>query len=394
VVEDTPYAFSLADFAFDDSGDAIAIPLLRIPLPLSSANELKAIIITGLPQAGTLTFDGQPVVLNQEVPADQIGKLVYTPAADANGDSYASFTFKVKDDGGTQNGGADTSVAAYTMWLDVTPVNDAPTAQDKTVSIKEDGLHTFQALDFGFADPNDGGLHTLKAVIITNLPQSGTLTLNGHAVVKDQSIAVSEIGTLVFTPAADAHGTGYASFSFQVQDSGGTATGGTDTSIEHTITLDVTSVNDAPSTQGGHVSLLEDGSRGFQPADFGFSDSDGHGLKAVEILNLPYQGKLTFDGEAVTAGQIIQSADIGKLEFTPDENGNGHYYGSFSFRVQDDGGTADGGSDWSGIGDMRVDVTSVNDAPVSQDGMVFATEVSTPPFAVPPSSWTLNLIEA
>ncbi len=37
-------------------------------------------------------------------------------------------------------------------------------------------------------------------------------------------------GNLVFTPAASTHGAGYASFTFQVQDDGGTANGGVDTS--------------------------------------------------------------------------------------------------------------------------------------------------------------------
>ena len=35
------------------------------------------------------------------------GKLMFTPAANANGAGYASFTFQVQDDGGTANGGVD-----------------------------------------------------------------------------------------------------------------------------------------------------------------------------------------------------------------------------------------------------------------------------------------------
>ena len=31
------------------------------------------------------------------------GKLKYTPVADANGAAYTSFTFQVRDDGGTAN---------------------------------------------------------------------------------------------------------------------------------------------------------------------------------------------------------------------------------------------------------------------------------------------------
>ena len=32
---------------------------------------------------------------------------MFTPAANANGTAYASFTFQVQDDGGTANGGVD-----------------------------------------------------------------------------------------------------------------------------------------------------------------------------------------------------------------------------------------------------------------------------------------------
>ena len=35
------------------------------------------------------------------------GKLKFTPAANANGAGYATFTFQVQDDGGTANGGVD-----------------------------------------------------------------------------------------------------------------------------------------------------------------------------------------------------------------------------------------------------------------------------------------------
>ena len=54
--------------------------------------------------------------------------LTYAPAADANGADYATFTFKVPDDGGTANGGVDLDPSANTLTIDVTSVNDAPAA--------------------------------------------------------------------------------------------------------------------------------------------------------------------------------------------------------------------------------------------------------------------------
>jgi VCBS repeat-containing protein len=54
------------------------------------------------------------------------GTLTYTPAKDANG--RATVTVKATDDGGTANGGVDTS-AAQTFTITVNPVNDAPTVE-------------------------------------------------------------------------------------------------------------------------------------------------------------------------------------------------------------------------------------------------------------------------
>ena len=58
------------------------------------------------------------------------GLLKFVPAANANGTSYASFTFQVQDNGGTANGGVDLDQSANTMTVNVTAVNDAPTISD------------------------------------------------------------------------------------------------------------------------------------------------------------------------------------------------------------------------------------------------------------------------
>ena len=151
----------------------------------------------------------------------------------------------MQDNGGTANSGVDTSVAANTLTINVTAVNDAPTAANSTLTVLEDGSKTFAAADFGFADTLDG--NSLSAVIITTLPVAGTLKLSGVAVTLNQSIAVANLGNLVFTPAANANGASYASIGFKVQDNGGTANSGVDTSVAaNTLTINVTAVNDAP----------------------------------------------------------------------------------------------------------------------------------------------------
>src|SRR5206468_3693896 len=116
-------------------------------------------------------------------------------------------------------GGHDTDATPNTITFDVTSVNDAPAGANNTLTVLEDGSHTFTASEFGFSDAVDGasasGANILQDVIITTLPTNGSLTLNGGAVSAGQAIAAADISGLVFTPAANANGTGYASLTFQ-----------------------------------------------------------------------------------------------------------------------------------------------------------------------------------
>src|SRR5206468_1566306 len=141
------------------------------------------------------------------------------------------------------------------------------------------------------------------------------------------------------------------SFTFQVQDNGGTTNGGVDLDASpNTMTVDVTSVNDAPAGTNKTVTTLEDTGYVFTTADFGFtdpSDAPANALLAVKVSTLPAAGNLTLNGVAVTSGQFVSAANItgGLLVFTPAANANGAGYANFTFQVQDDGGTANGGAD-------------------------------------------------
>ena len=103
--EDTAYTFGAADFNFDDTdtGDALA-----------------SVTVVTLLAAGALELDGTAVTTGQSVPAADIGKLVFTPVANGNGDAYARFTFRVHD-------GTDESAASYVMTVNVTAMNDPAT---------------------------------------------------------------------------------------------------------------------------------------------------------------------------------------------------------------------------------------------------------------------------
>jgi hypothetical protein len=370
-LEDNSYTFTATDFGFTDPND-------------SPANTLLAVKITTLPAAGSLTDNNVAVSAGQFIPVADIngGKLKFAPAADASGSPYASFTFQVQDNGGTTNGGVDLDQSPNTMTINVTAVNDAPAGADKTVTILEDNSYTFAAGDFGFTDPNDTPANTLLAVKITTLPASGSLTDNNVAVSAGQFIPVADItgGKLVFTPASNGNGSPYTSFTFQVQDDGGTTNSGVDLDQSpNTMTVNVTAVNDAPAGADKTVTILEDNSYTFVAGDFGFTDPNdtpANNLLAVKITTLPAAGSLTDNNVAVSAGQFIPVADItgGKLKFTPAADGTGSPYASFTFQVQDDGGTTNSGVDLDqSPNTMTINVTAVNDAPAGTDKTVTTT---------------------
>ena len=222
--EDTAHSFTAAEFTFADvDGDA-----------------LHSLRIDTLPATGTLTLDGAAVTAGDVIPAAGIANLVYTPAANATGD--VSFTFSLSD--GTAFG------ATATATVSVTAVNDAPTSSGLTVTTKEDTAHSFTAAEFTFADVDGDALHSLR---IDTLPATGTLTLDGAAVSAGQVIPAAGIGTLVYTPAANA--TGDVNFTFSLSDdSNGTAFGATATA-----TVSIGAVNDPPIANAGADQTVAEG---------------------------------------------------------------------------------------------------------------------------------------
>ena len=116
--------------------------------------------------------------------------------------------------------------------------NTAPTADDNTVTTGEDRAYAFTADDFGFDDADAGA--TLASVTIVTPPGLGTLALDGTAVLADDVVTEAQIDAdmLTFTPARDAHGAPYTTFTFKVND------GTVDSASAYTMTIDVT---DAPA---------------------------------------------------------------------------------------------------------------------------------------------------
>ena len=130
------------------------------------------------------------------------------------------------------------NILALSPVFQVATTNNAPTAAHNTVTTVVDRPYTFEADDFGFVDTDTGD--TLASVKIVTLPAVGTLAFDGTPVMQNDVVIWDDIedDKLTFTPVAGASGTGYATFTFKVND------GTVDSASAYTMTIDVT---DAPA---------------------------------------------------------------------------------------------------------------------------------------------------
>src|SRR5438477_152603 len=97
------------------------------------------------------------------------GKLTFDPAADAHGSPYATFTFQVRDDCGTANGGVAVAPISYSLMIHRPPRSTLFPYTTLFRSTNEDITYTFDTADFGFTDPHDSPANLLDAVKVTTL---------------------------------------------------------------------------------------------------------------------------------------------------------------------------------------------------------------------------------
>jgi hypothetical protein len=278
---------------------------------------------------------------------DNSGTLTYTLNADTFG--TATVRVRAKDNGGTANGGQDTS-PAQTFTITVTPVNDAPSfASGGNVTVLEESGAYSQAWATAISP---GGPEESGQTVAFHV------TGNTNAALFSAGPAVAGDGTLTFTPAANAFGS--ADITVTLSDNGGTANGGVDASAPQTFTITLTQVNDAPSfTSGGNVTVLEDSGASSQAWATGISPGPNEGGQTVAFHVTGNTNAALFSvGPAVSP--------TGVLGFTLADKTTGS--ATITVDLQDDGGTANGGVDTSGTQTFTVTVTPVNDAPSFTSG--------------------------
>jgi Bacterial Ig domain len=321
--------------------------------------------------------------------ADASTYVRFVPNTDWNGTVSSGITFKAWDQtSGTAGSSADTtsgsggttafSAATVSSGITVTSVNDAPHGADKTVTTLEDTPYVFTTADFGFADPHDSPANALLSVTITTMPGAGGLTDNGVAVTAGQQVSVADIagGRLRFAPAADANGTGYASFTFQVRDGGGTANGGVDLDpIARSMTIDVTAVNDAPGIVAP-AALTVVGNTATPLTGISFTDVDSAAGNVSATFAVP-RGQLgaSSGGGVTIAGSATSLTLTGTVaNVNAFISGGGLSYTTANFdpnpvsltvTINDQGNTGSGGPLSSGPLAVVLNVNVINQPPVN-----------------------------
>ncbi len=336
------------------------------------ADALNQIEITNAPAFGTLWVDTNGDGLPDEgaltsgavVSATDInsGLLKFVPVEDKNGTPYTSFQFKVHD-------GTVYSNAAYTMTIDVTPINSEPffTVGPNQVINEDAGAQIVNnwATGISAGAPDETG--QLLNFVITN---------NTNPLLFAVPPAVSPTGELTYTPAANASGT--ASIDIYLHDNGGTTNGGDDTSPTQTFTITINPVNDPPTAADNTIFCYENTFRTFLPGMFSYSDNELNPFSQLEITTTVGLGTLWLDtdGDGVidpletilSGGSVVSIANLnaGFLKFRPveHENSDPAVYTSFTFRVHD-------GTDYSVLPayTMELVVRDVNSQPAFNCGV-------------------------
>ena len=232
--------------------ESVTVPISGGEVELVFDEDLDETVVgTLLVNVFSLTVAGQAVTIrDQEIRATVLALYMQTGTIKQGQTVVLSYTDPTAgDDTVALQDSAGNDVASFTTGMsgvpavtnDSTVVNTAPTAANKTVTTAEDRAYTFTADDFGFMDADTGD--TLASVKIVTVPALGTLTFDrtGTAVTANDVVTKAQIdgdNMLTFTPARDAHGAPYTTFTFKVND------GTVDSADAYTMTIDVT---DAPA---------------------------------------------------------------------------------------------------------------------------------------------------
>jgi len=183
------------------------------------------------------------------------------------------------------------------------------------------------------------------------------------------------IGTLTYTPAANANGT--ATITIALMDNGG----GTDTSPSQTFVITVTEVNDAPdAVDDALTSVAEDSSMRTIPiASLLANDTKGPANESGQTL--------TLTGVSNPVGGTV-SNDATNVYFTPAADFNG--VASFQYTITDNGTTNGAPDPKSDTATVSFTIWEVNDAPTAVNDTLSSVAEDSGPRTIPFATLTAN----
>jgi VCBS repeat-containing protein len=278
-----------------------------------------------------LTISGSPVAITNTFAAT--GGVHYLPAADWHGSLRLVAT--VEDHGNTDyRTNAPSLSHTVTVTINVTAVNDPPSALPQTAETLED-----QAADITLTG-NDGDPEVVQVLTfkLVDEPTYGTLTGFNSAT-----------GAVTYTPGADFNGTD--TFTFTVTDDHRAGSPSSLTSTPATVTINVIPVNKPPVANPQEVETLED-----QPATIVLTGEDSD-PEVEQVLTFT----ITTPPQHGTLGPVDPAT--GAVVYTPDPDFNGT--DSFAFTVTDDASAGQPANLTSEPATVLITVIPVNKPPVA-----------------------------
>ncbi|MGR7921644.1 DUF4347 domain-containing protein [Zobellella denitrificans] len=390
--EDPGGSVALGDIVVTDpdGGDSITATL-------SLSNPAAGALTTGTFGSATSTYNGGTGVWTVTGSVSDVNAALAAVAFNptANWDQDVTITTRVRD-------AANTGPADGTITLDVTPVNDAPTATNLTQSkAATEGGGAVALDDIVVTDVDTGD--TITATLTLSDPAAGTLstgtfgsatsTYNAGTGVWTVTSSVADVNAalaaVALTPSADNDQN--FTITTRIRDAAGTGP------ADGAISVTVTPVNDAPvvTTSGGSNAFTENGSATVIDAGLTLSDVDNITFASATVAitgNFASgQDLLAFTNDGSTMGNISASyntatgvltltsagasatlaewqAALRSVTYSNSSDAPSTANRTISFTVND--GDAD-----SDAATKQVSVTAVNDAPVvTAPGSIGVTE--------------------
>ncbi|KAF2517139.1 Ig-like domain-containing protein [Flavobacterium foetidum] len=300
-VNDAPVALNDSNYTVAEGGTLnISAPGVLGNDTDAEGDALTAIVVTN-PSHGTLTLNAD-------------GSFTYVH--DGSETLSDSFTYKAND------GSLNSNIA--TVSITVTPVNDAPVANNDTNTVipSTAGATAINALS---GTDVDG---TIVSYTVRTLPLHGVLALNGTVITSNQLLTPTEAANLTYQPSGSFNGND--SFTFIVTDDLGAD------SAPAVITIPVG--NNAPVANNDTNSNMPSNAGATAIKALTASDTDGTIANYI-IVTLPTHGTLAIAGTPLTVNQILTPLEAGMLTYTPSGAFSGN--DSFTFTATDNNGAVD-----------------------------------------------------